>query len=121
MDIGEYYYRKLSKNSNIYMTPPKISYSKNIYWVVGVLIRNKKVLASTIINKLNKNGVGARPFFWPMNEQKIFKRMKLFNKKKYPNSLYLAKYGFYIPSFIKIKKGQMDYIINVLNKLLLNK
>ena len=118
MNIGKYYYHRLLKNNNIYMTPPKISYSKNIYWVVGVLIRNKKVLASTIINKLNKNGVGARPFFWPMNEQKIFKRMKLFDKKKYPNSFYLARYGFYIPSFIKIKKSQMDYIINILNKLL---
>ena len=42
MYIGNYYYNKLSKNKNIYMTPPKISYSKNIYWVVGILIKKKK-------------------------------------------------------------------------------
>jgi len=43
MYIGNYYYNKLSKNKNIYMTPPKISYSKNIYWVVGILIKKKKI------------------------------------------------------------------------------
>ena len=42
MYIGNYYYKRLSKNKNIYMTPPKISYSKNIYWVVGIVIKKKK-------------------------------------------------------------------------------
>jgi len=51
MYIGNYYYNKLSKNKNIYMTPPKISYSKNIYWVVGILIKKKK----NISFKNNKN------------------------------------------------------------------
>ena len=118
MYIGNYYYQKLLKNKNIYITPPKISYSKNIYWVVGILIRNKKILASKIIKKLNSYGIGARPFFWPMHEQKIFDKMKLFKKQKYPNSSYLARYGFYIPSYLQIKKTEMDYIISIINKLL---
>ena len=42
MNIGKYYFQKLSKNKNIYMTPPKISFSKNIYWVVGIMIMRKK-------------------------------------------------------------------------------
>ena len=33
---------------------------------------------------------------------KNFKKMKVFSKKEYPNSSYLGKYGFYIPSFLKI-------------------
>ena len=118
MYIGNYYYQKLIKNKNIYITPPKISYSKNIYWVVGILIRDKKILASKIIKKLNSYGIGARPFFWPMHEQKIFNKMKLFKKQKYPNSSYLARYGFYIPSYLQIKKTEMDYIISIINKLL---
>ena len=118
MAIGNYYYNHLKKNKYIYMTPPKISFSKNIYWVVGVLIKNKKVLASTIIKKLKNQGIGARPFFWPMNEQKIFKQMKIFGKKNYPNSKYLSRYGFYVPSFIGIKKSEMDYVISIINKLI---
>tara|TARA_Y100000816_G_C25561597_1_gene303331 strand:- start:202 stop:507 length:306 start_codon:yes stop_codon:yes gene_type:complete len=100
------------------MTPPKISYSKNIYWVVGILIKNKKILASKIIDKLRRHGIGARPFFWPMNEQKIFKKMKIFNKSKYPNSYYLSRYGLYIPSFLTIKKSEMDYVISIIKKLI---
>ncbi len=116
--IGNYYYKKLSKNNNIYLTPPKITYSENIYWVVGILIKNKKVLASKIIKKLNNLGIGARPFFWPMHEQDVFKRKRIFSNKKYPNSSYLSRYGFYIPSFPDIKKTEMDYIISKLNLLL---
>ena len=118
MYIGKYYFKKLSKNKNIYMTPPKISFSKNIYWVVGVLIKRKKILASKVIRKLNDYGIGARPFFWPMHDQKIFKKMKVFSKKEYPNSSYLGKYGFYIPSFLKINNSQMNYIISIINKLI---
>ena len=116
--IGNYYYKRLSKNRNIYMTPPKISYSKNIYWVVGILIKNKKILASRVIKKLATYGVGARPFFWPMHEQKIFKKMKIFNKTKYPHSSYLGRYGFYIPSYLQITNAEMDYVISKINKLL---
>ena len=116
--IGNYYYNKLSKNKNIYMTPPKLSYSKNIYWVVGILIKNKKVLASKIIKSLNKYGIGARPFFWPMHDQNIFKRLKIFPKKSYPNSSYLGKYGFYIPSYLKLDNSRMNYIISIINKLI---
>jgi perosamine synthetase len=118
MEIGSYYFKKLSKNKNIYMTAPSISYSKNIYWVVGIVIKNKKILASKIIKKLGSYGIGARPFFWPMHEQKIFKRMKIFSKKKYPNSSYLGRYGFYIPSYLKISNSEMNYIISKINKLL---
>ena len=103
MQIGNYYYKKLIDNKNIFMTPPKISYSKNIYWVVGIVIKNKKILASKIIKKLNTFGIGARPFFWPMHEQKIFKKMKIFKKQNHPNSSYLARYGFYIPSYLELK------------------
>ena len=118
MQIGKYYFKRLSINKNIYLTPPKIGHSKNIYWVVGIVIKNKKVLASKIIKKLNSYGIGARPFFWPMHEQKIFKKMKIFSKRKYPNSSYLGRYGFYIPSYLKITNSEMNYVISKINKLL---
>jgi perosamine synthetase len=118
MYIGNYYYKRLSPNKSIYMTPPKISYSKNIYWIVGIVIKNKKHLASNIIKKLSTYGIGARPFFWPMHEQKIFKKMKIFKKTRYPNSSYLGRYGFYIPSYLQISNAEMNYVISKINKLL---
>ena len=118
MKIGKYYYNNIT-NKDIYIQPPEISYSKNIYWVIGVLIKNKKITASKVIKKLNKKNIGARPFFWPMHKQKIFKKMKIFKTNyKYPNSEYLSKYGFYIPSYIGISRKTMSYISKTLNHLI---
>ena len=40
---------------------------KNIYWVVGIVIKNKKILAKKIIDILRNNNIGSRAFFWPMH------------------------------------------------------
>ena len=73
MEIGNYYYEKLKFNNNIQILPPFNSFSKNIYWVVGILIKNKKMTALNLSKKLLKFGIETRPFFWPMHQQSIFK------------------------------------------------
>ncbi len=118
MEIGNHYYQGLSLNKNIQILPPTNTYAKNIYWVVGILIKNRKMKASTLAKKLLAKGIGTRAFFWPMHEQIIFKKMKLFNNTKFPNSSYLARYGLYLPSYFQLKKKNIDKIINTVNKIL---
>ena len=74
--------------------------------------------ASTLAKKLLAKGIGTRAFFWPMHEQIIFKKMKLFNKTKFPNSSYLARYGLYLPSYLQLKKKNIERIISIINKIL---
>jgi len=116
--IGRQYYKNLKLNKNLTILPPFISYSKNIYWVVGILIKNKKIKSSLLAIKLRKFGIMTRPFFWPMHEQKIFKKMKLFRESKFPNSSYLARYGLYLPSYYNLNNKQIDYISSVVNNIL---
>jgi len=116
--IGKRYYFNLFKNKNIKILPPSNTYSKNIYWVVGIVIKNKKILAADLAKKLNKFGIMTRPFFWPMHEQDILKKMKIFKKSKFPNSSYLGRYGLYLPSYYKLKNTEIDYISRVVNNLL---
>ena len=116
--IGRQYYKNLKLNKNLTILPPFISYSKNIYWVVGILIKNKKIKSSLLAIKLRKFGIMTRPFFWPMHEQQIFKKMKLFRKSKFPNSSYLARYGLYLPSYYNLNNKQIDYISSVVNNIL---
>ena len=116
--IGRQYYKNLKLNKNLTILPPFISYSKNIYWVVGILIKNKKIKSSLLTIKLRKFGIMTRPFFWPMHEQQIFKKMKLFKKSKFPNSSYLARYGLYLPSYYNLNNKQIDYISSVVNNIL---
>ena len=118
MEIGNYYYEKLKFNNNIQILPPFNSFSKNIYWVVGILIKNKKMTALNLSKKLLKFGIETRPFFWPMHQQSIFKKLKLFKNQNYPNSTYLSKYGLYVPSYLLLKKREINKISNVINKIL---
>tara|TARA_B100001123_G_C15169105_1_gene970638 strand:+ start:131 stop:1270 length:1140 start_codon:yes stop_codon:yes gene_type:complete len=118
MEIGSYYYNELHKNPNIQILPPSTIFSKNIYWVVGIVIKNSKMKGHVLSKKLKKYGIQTRPFFWPMHEQKIFKKMKIFKKKKFPNSSYIAKYGIYLPSYFQLKKKDINYISSVVNKII---
>ena len=70
------------------------------------------------MNKLNKLGIGTRPFFWPMHKQKILKNLKLDNSKQFKNSEYISKYGFYLPSSLSLKKSEIDYICRKINLIL---
>ena len=74
IEIGRLYYKLLSKNKNLFIQKPNLNNSKNIYWVVGILILNNKILSSKISQKLINKGIITRPFFYPMNKQKILKK-----------------------------------------------
>ena len=67
---------------------------------------------------MKKFGIETRPFFWPMNKQIVTKKLGLKFNKRYPNSEYLSKYGFYLPSGINIKNKQIKTICDKLNKLI---
>ena len=96
-----------------------ISYANNIYWVFGILVKkNSKISRNKIMKMLLKKNIETRPFFLPMNKQKIFKKMKLFNRIKAPNSEYLSKNGFYLPSGLGITNKQIDFVIKNLLKII---
>ena len=116
--IGTYYYSLLKNNKNIYIQKPILGKNKNIYWVVGILIKNKKKLAMSVRKKLNQLGIDTRSFFWPMHKQTVLKKIGVKFKKKFPNSEYLSKYGFYLPSGLGITKKQIRFICKNLNQII---
>ena len=117
-EIGDLYYEKLKNNKNLILQKKKTQYSKNIYWVFGILIKDKnKFDRNTVMKKLLKHGIDTRPFFLSMNKQNIFIKKKIFNKIKMPNSEYLSKNGFYVPSGLGLKNSEINYICLMLNKI----
>ena len=117
--VGRMYYQLLKDNEKIFIPKPKNKYSKNIYWIIGVVIKKKKLNlnAKTIMSKLQKYNIGSRPFFWPMNKQDIFKKFSFYNSKSFKNSEYLSKYGFYLPSSLNISNREIRYICKCLNNI----
>ena len=119
-EIGKKYIAILKNCKKIYIQPFKLLYSKNIFWVFGVLLKkNAKVSREIVVKKLEKNNIQTRNFFLPMHKQKIFKKMRLFSKKQnYKNAEYLSKHGFYLPSGVGILNSEIDYVANKLLKIL---
>ena len=117
--IGNYYYNKLKNLKNILLQENKTKYSKNIYWVFGIVLKNKFVnKRNSIMKKLLDLGIETRTFFYPLDKQKIL--AKTYNSKKvnFPNSNYISKNGFYIPSGLGITKYEMQYVVKNLKKIL---
>ena len=118
--IGKRYIFILKNCNKIYIQPYKLSYSKNIFWVFGILLKkNANISRDQVTKKLLKHNIQTRNFFYPMHKQKIFKKMRLFPKKqKFPNSDYLSKKGFYLPSGIGITNVEIDFVAKTLLKIL---
>jgi len=118
-DIGNYYYKHFKDLKNIILQPNKLSYSKNIYWVFGIVLKkNTNLNLNSVVKKLTAKNIGTRPFFWPMHKQDAFRKKSYFKNIHLPNSEFIAKNGFYIPSGLGLSLKELTYIkdtvINIL-------
>jgi perosamine synthetase len=118
-EIGNLYYKYLKHNKKLLLQENSNSYSNNIYWVFGILLKKDlKISRNTIMKKLLGYNIDTRPFFQSMNKQKIFKQKKIFKNVKMPNSEYLSDNGFYVPSGLGISNKEIKYVCFTLNKIL---
>ena len=114
-EIGNFY-NSLLKDSKLFDLPPnKTDYADSIYWIYGLLIKKDyEINIIDIINLLSSKGIGSRQFFCPMHKQPILKKLGFFNNEKYPNSDYLYKKGFYIPSGLGITNSEQEIVATTL-------
>jgi perosamine synthetase len=117
--IGKLYTDILNTSDKIQLPVKSTSYAENIYWVYGVVIKDKDYsTAKNITEKLNNVGIGTRPFFFPMHMQPVFKKMGLFLNESYPVAENLYNYGFYLPSGMALKENDLTFSANTLLKIL---
>ena len=95
------------------------SYAKNIYWVFGVVLNDGLPWdADEAMKELSAAGIGTRPFFWPMHEQPVFRRMGLFQGVDCPVAERIARRGFYLPSGLALDDEQQSKVCTVLRALI---
>jgi perosamine synthetase len=83
-----------------------------VYWVFGVVLDNEVPFdAPAAMEKLAAQRIGTRPFFWPMHEQPVFRKMGLFVDNIHPNAERLARRGFYLPSGLALADIQIDQVV----------
>ncbi len=117
--MGKYYTERLQNVEGIILPIEKTEYADNIYWVYGLLLDEEiKVDNRTIQKLLAEEGIGSRTFFWCMHEQPVYQKKGLFKGEVYPNSEYLARKGFYIPSGLALTEAQMDTVVDKVKKVM---
>ena len=118
-EIGNFYFNKFKNNKNIIIQPNKLKYAKNIYWVFGIILKNKnKKFRENFQKKLLLKKIETRPFFVPMHKQDIFIKKGYFKNESYPISEFLSSNGFYIPTGLDLSKKELNYIANTIINLI---
>lgn len=117
--MGRRYDELLAGLSGIQTPLASTDYAENIYWVYGLVLDPDHPLdAAEAMRRLAERGIGTRPFFCPMHEQPVFRRMGLFDGESHPVSEHLSRNGFYIPSGLGLSDEQMERVAEALHEVL---
>jgi perosamine synthetase len=117
--IGAWYDELLADFAAIERLPARTEYAENIHWVYGVVVKDWVPFDATqAMARLATKGVGTRPFFWPMHEQPVFRRMGLFEGVSCPVAERIARRGFYIPSGVALTRDQVEQVAAALREIL---
>ena len=119
--MGGLYTQLLGDLKGLHLPLPETLFAENIYWVYGVVLGEEIPFdAVEAMRRLGKHGVGTRPFFWPMHEQPVLKRMGLFNGESYPVAERISRRGFYVPSGLALTESQIKEVSAAMHAILQN-
>ena len=117
--MGQRYTRNLADLEGLQLPLPKTACAENIYWVFGVVLDETIPFdADAAMRMLRAEGIGTRPFFWPMHEQPVFLEKGLFAGVRFPEAERLARRGFYLPSGLALTPEQIDRVSAAVRKML---
>jgi perosamine synthetase len=117
--IGMRYRELLDGHPLLRLPVARTDYADNIYWVFGVVLEKQVGFdAREAISRLRARGVDCRHFFWPLNDQPIFRKMGLFGGQRCPNAEYVGAYGFYLPSGAGTTREEVEASAYALKEIL---
>lgn len=117
--MGSRYSEGLAGVRGLQLPLARIADAENIYWVYGLVLDDDVDFdADEAMRRLGSAGVDCRPFFWPMHEQPVFRRMGLFEGERHPVAERIARRGFYVPSGLALTEVQIETVIEAVRDLM---
>ena len=109
--MGQRYTELLADLSGVQLPLAHTEYAENIYWVYGIVLNDEVPFdAQEAMQRLSQHQIWTRPFFWPMHEQPVLRKMGWFQDESYPVAERLARRGFYLPSGLTLTDTQMEQV-----------
>ena len=102
--LGQTYQDAFKDLKNVQLPLPTTATSTNDYWIFGLVLTGDLTgRAGEIQQNLSENGVGSRPFFWPLHEQPVLKTFGMSKQPLLPIASNLGRSGFYIPNGLGLR------------------
>lgn len=113
--IGEKYLAGLEGHPWLEFHPSSTSFSKNTYWVFGVLLKDDAPLnAEDMQQKLRSVGVDSRRFFCPIHLQPLASRYSISKYGDMTVAERLWERGIYLPSGLGNTSDEIDKVIEAM-------
>ena len=117
--MGRLYNKLLQDMPDVELPPARTDYAESIYWVYGIVLNESIGFdAEEAMKRLGAAGVGTRPFFWPMHEQPVLRRMGFMEHARCPVSERIARRGFYIPSGLALTEEQIREAASIVREVI---
>ena len=98
-EIGRHYQELLGDINEISLPLSHYRGSENVYWVFGVVLgEDSPHTAQDMMAKLHEQGIGTRPFFYPLHRQPVLSTFGHHDQPPLPVAEHLGEKGFYIPN-----------------------
>ncbi len=118
-EMGRRYDALLADIPGLQRPLPRTDFADNLYWVYGVVLDEAVAFdAEEAMRRLGRLGIGTRPFFWPMHEQPVLRRMGWFGEVACPVAERIARRGFYIPSGLALDDRQQATVSKLLKGII---
>jgi perosamine synthetase len=111
--MAKIYDRRFEKSKNIRFIKTQ-KHERVVYWRYTILL-NKKINIDKFIKLAEKNGIITRKTYLPLHMHPVFKKNS--RVRKLPNCEQISKIGLDIPSSIKMKNSQINFVANRLLKI----
>lgn len=118
--MGARYQLALEECSALQLPLVATDYCDNDYWIFGLILKEGARFrdAEEFAVVLGKEGIGTRPFFWPIHQQPMYLEQAMFRGVSHPVAESLATQGLYLPSSVGLPDTQIDIIADKVKRLI---
>lgn len=118
-EIGQRYHEALKGVDGLRVPVLHGNRSDNAFWVFGVVLdADFGIDVELLLRRLQEEGIGTRPFFYPLHLQPVLRRLGFGLDDRHPVAEHIADCGFYLPSGVTLSDQDVDRVVHTLRTLL---